>query len=199
MTPISGASLVIWLLHMRARELSAILAGAVLVLAPSIASADAQVNAGLTVGGGVAEMRDRPHAAFHLGLHGDVLFLRNRNSDMAIGPYVEASTYGFATAELGGGVSWLVPVSSSLPFIFSAGTFARNEHADGWEPGAAATIFFGSRSYNFHSTYGLMAGLFLQGRVGLANSRQADLLLGAHIDLSLLAWPWVYAFQAITR
>ena len=32
------------------------------------------------------------------------------------------------------------------------------------EPGVAGTIFWGSRSYNYHSTYAIGVGLVVQGR-----------------------------------
>ena len=82
--------------------------------------------------------------------------------DMAVGPYLDFATHAFDTVETGGGIEWLIPVvEDSLPFVLSAGAFARRAPSLPWEPGIATTLFFGSRSYNFHSIYGLAAGLLM--------------------------------------
>jgi hypothetical protein len=165
-------------------------------------SADAapQANFGLTVGGAATDLRaDGPRPAFHLGARADVLFLRNRNREMAVGPYVDVATAAFDTIETGGGVEWLVPVSESIPFVLSAGLFERHAPRFGWEPGAEATIFAGSRSHNFTSWYGLAAGVFVQGRYGFGDGKQADLIAGAQIDLSLFAYPFLFAYEALRR
>jgi hypothetical protein len=176
-----------------------LLAASLIPLGAEPAGADPQVNGGMTIGGGVGDMRATPYGAFHLGLRGDVLFFRERNADMALGPYAELGTVAFSSFETGGGLSWLVPASTTLPFVLSAGGYARHTGPLSWEPGLATSLFFGSRSYNFHSAYALMLGGFLQMRYGLGDGRQADLILGLHVDLALLAWPWVYAYQSITR
>ena len=115
---------------------------------------------------------------------------------MAIGPYVDF-TMAFETLELGSGVEWLAPISESFPLILSAGLIERRAPSFGWEPGAEATIFIGSRSYNFTSWYGLAAGLFVQGRYGFGDAKQADLLAGAQVDLSFFAYPFLLAYEAL--
>jgi hypothetical protein len=117
---------------------------------------------------------------------------------MAIGPYVDVASAAFDTFESGGGFAWLVPTGDTA-FVFSAGGFARTSRF-GWEPGATATIFWGSRSYNYHSSYAVGAGLFGQGRYGLSgDGQQADAILGVQIDLEYFALPWVLAYEAVTR
>jgi hypothetical protein len=128
-----------------------------------------------------------------------VLFLRARNRDMGVGPYVDFATAAFETLELGGGVEWLIPISEAFPLVASAGLLERRAPSFGWEPGAAATIFVGPRSYNFTSWYGLAAGLFVQGRYGFGDAKQADILGGVQIDLSLLAYPFIFAYEALRR
>ncbi len=140
-----------------------------------------------------------PHGAFHLGARADVLFLRQRDREMAVGPYVDFVSEGFGTAEVGAGGEWLVPVWSTVPFVFSAGGVARKARGYAWEPGVAAGVFLGSRSYNFHSAYQLAGGLFLQGRYGFGDARQADLIAGLQVDLTLLAYPFVFLYQAVRR
>lgn len=165
------------------------------------ANAEPNVSVAATVGGGLSNVgrSGGPSALFHLGSRADLLLLRERDADMAVGPYVEISTAGFSTAELGGGVEWLVPATEHVPIVFSLGAIARSVGGNGWEPGAVATIFAGSKSLNFTSVYGLGAGLFVQGRVGLFDSRQSDVILGAHVDLAIVSLPFVLAYNALRR
>lgn len=181
---------------------SAELAGALtlaLVLQPVTAAADPQFSVGLLAGGGGAFLRTRPLGVFAMGLRGDVLFLRSGDRSMGIGPYVETLTVAFETFETGGGVSWLLPVTEHLPLVLSFGAHARAYPGGGWEPGLEASIWMGSRSYNFHSLYGLAAGVFVEGRWGLGDGQQADVIGGAQIDLELFALPFVLLYNAAFR
>ena len=175
---------------------------AMLAIGTSATSALAapQVSAGLTTGAALTDMRasNGPRVAYHLGGRLDVLLLRDRANTMALGPYIDVATAAFDTFETGGGLEWLLPAGNTA-FILSAGGFARTSRF-GWEPGAAGTIFWGSRSFNYHSTYSLGLGLFLQGRYGLAGAgKQADAILGVQVDLQYLALPFLFAYEAITR
>ena len=120
---------------------------------------------------------------------------------MALGPYVETLTVAFETFEVGGGLSWLIPLSEHFPLVLSAGMHARGYEGPvpgswAWEPGVDASLFFGSRSLNFGSLYGLAGGLFVEGRWGLGDGRQADLLFGAAVDFELLAMPFILLVNA---
>ncbi len=171
---------------------------ALLLVAPE-AVGDPQFAVGLTLGGGAANLRTNPLPVFHLGLRGDVMFLRKGDRDMAIGPYVETLTVAFETFEVGGGVSWLIPMTEHIPLVLSFGAHARgynNAVGSGWEPGLHTSVFVGSRSYNFGSLYGLSAGFFVEGRWGLGDGQQADILGGALIDLELFALPFVLLVNA---
>jgi hypothetical protein len=166
----------------------------------SVARGAPQIGTGLTAGGALTDLRasNGPRFAFHLGGRLDVLFLRERAGTMALGPYVDVATAAFDTFESGGGIEWLVPAGDTA-FILSAGGFARTSRF-GWEPGAAGTLFWGSRSFNYHSTYSLGAGLFAQGRYGLAgDGKQADVIFGAQVDLEYFALPFLFLYQAIAR
>ena len=182
---------------------AALIAGATLgalATAAGTTAASPQANLGLTVGGGATDLRTNgPRGAFHLGARADVLFLRSRNREMAVGPYADVATAAFDTLEVGGGVEWLIPVSESIPFVLSAGMIERRAPSFGWQPGAESTLFVGSRSHNFTSWYGLAAGFFVQGRYGFGDAKQADLLAGAQIDLSLFAYPFLLAYEALRR
>lgn len=163
------------------------------------AEAHPQVSGGLTTGAALTDLRFQhgPRLAYHLGGRFEALFLRERPSDMALGPYVDVATHAFDTFETGGGLSWLVPAGSTA-FVFSGGAFGRAA-GFGFEPGVAGTIFWGSRSYNYHSVYGIGAGLIAQGRYGFGDGKQADAMLGAQIDLEYFALPFLFAYEAITR
>ncbi len=138
-----------------------------------------------------------------MGLHGDVLFLRNHDKDMAIGPYFDVRTIAFETFEAGGGVSWLIPVTEHFPLVLSVGAHARGYGPEvgaatgGWEPGLQASLWMGSRSLNYDSVYGLAAGLFVEGRYGLGDGRQADILGGVQLDLEIFALPFVLLYNAL--
>lgn len=167
---------------------STLLSACVLLGAPD-AAADPQASIGTTLGGVLEDVTQGTRGAAHWGGHADVLFLRSRGSDMAIGPYVDAATSSFHDFDAGGGISWLLPVRDDLPFVLSAGAFARTGEGRNWAPGLEGTIFWGSRSYNFHSWYGMATGLFAQIRYVPSAPEQMDLVFGVQIDGELLIMP----------
>jgi hypothetical protein len=185
--------------HRAARTAAAAALVAAVTSAPARAKADPQASLGLTVG---AEAEDAVgpaplRGAFHLGGRASVLFLRNRGADMAIGPYLDVATAGFHDVDLGGGAEWLLPVRDDLPLVLSTGAFWRNGDGRSWTPGMESTLFFGSRSYNFHSWYGLAAGIFAQSRWLPSSPSTLDLVFGLQIDGELLALPAVFLFEAL--
>lgn len=163
------------------------------------AAAHPQANASLTLG--VAEVGDRGEpfgkTGFSLGGRADVLFLREANTDFALGPYAELLTTTFDDLQVGGGASVLIPVHEYLPLVASAGAYARHSGGWGWEPGVSASLFWGSRSHNFHSVYGMAGGLLIQGRYGLGESKETALIVGAQVDLMVLGLPFLIAYEAI--
>jgi hypothetical protein len=165
------------------------------------ARADPQASMGLTVGGALQDVvGPQPlGGAFHLGARGDVLFLRSRPGQMAVGPYVDLATASFHDLDLGAGGEALLPVTEDFPLVLGAGAFARNGDGRTWAPGMEGTVFFGSRSYNFHSWYGLAVGLFVQSRWIPSSPATLDLVGGLQIDVQLLALPWLFAYEALTH
>jgi hypothetical protein len=142
------------------------------------------------VGGAVEAEGGTPvRGAADLGGHADVLFGRDRGSDMAVGPYAEVTTLGFRDADIAGGAEWLVPLRDDLPIVLSAGALLRNGQGRSWSPGADAAAFFGSRSYNFHSFYGMATGLFAEARWLPVAPSALDVVVGVQIDAELLALP----------
>lgn len=179
----------------------ALAAAALAMLAVTSTKADArpQVTSGLTTGLALTDFRasNGPRAAYQLGARVDVLFFRDGPRDMAFGPYVDFTTAAFDTFEPGGGVAWLIPVGDTA-FVLSGGPFARTSRF-GWEGGVSSTLFWGSRSYNYHSSYAIGLGLFAQTRYGLGDGKQLDGVFGVQLDLEYLALPFVLAYTAITR
>lgn len=176
------------------------LAGLALVIGAEPARAEPQASVGLTIGA-AGEGYDRriwQRTAFHLGLHGDVLFGRSKTSDFGIGPYAEIFTHAFDQVQFGGGVSGLLPVLDAFPIVLSAGAYAR-KGSDRYAlaPGLAAELFWGSRSYNFHSSYVLSGGLLAQMRYGLGPVRETSIVIAAQIDVGILALPVMFLITAV--
>jgi hypothetical protein len=163
-------------------------------LLPRPALADPQVSVSALVGGGARRIPAAPQAAFQLGLWADLLLLRTRDADMAIGPYVHLDTLAFDTVNLGAGLSWLIPLGSPT-LTLSAGAVA--QHSNDWRPALQLNIFLGSRSYNFHSLYGFSLGGFLQARNSLGAPNEASLTAGLQADLAILSLPFILAYQAM--
>ena len=170
---------------------------AVLLAAP--AQADPQATVGLTMGAAGAGLNRSiwQATAFHLGVHGDVLFGRERNADFGIGPYAELLTNGFDEIQFGGGLSGLLPVLDTFPIVLSAGAYGRKATGGfGLEPGLAGELFFGSRSFNFHAPYVMTAGLIGQLRYGLGPSKETSIVVGAQVDFAILTLPFVFLINA---
>jgi hypothetical protein len=181
------------------RRLRAVLVGCLAVSTAKDVLADPQASAGLTLGGAVDDVVGPAgvQGAFHLGARGSVLFLRNRGADMAIGPYLDVATASFHNVDLGGGAEWLIPVRDDLPLVVSAGAFWREGDGRSFKPGMEGTMFWGSRSYNFHSWYGLAAGIFAQTRWIPSSPATLDLVFGLQIDAEILALPSILIFEAL--
>lgn len=164
-------------------------------LVASPAAAEPQANIGLTLG--AAGVSSRPGwwdgTKLHLGTHADALFGRTRNADFGLGPYVEALT-SFSDVQTGAGLSALLPVHQYLPIVVSGGGYARHSGEFGWEPGAAAQLFWGSRSYNYDSWYVMAGGLRLEFRQGFGDSRERSVIVAAHIDGEVLMLPFLLGY-----
>ena len=178
---------------------SAIAATLTVLTTAANAAAAPQISGGVTSGLALTDLRasNGPRVAYHLGGRFDCLWLRERAGTMAFGPYVDVATEAFDTFQGGGGVEWLVPAGDTA-FVFSTGGFARTSRF-GVNPGVEATIFWGSRSFNYHSVYGLGVGLFAQGRWGFGDGKQADAIFGAQVDLEYFALPFLFAYEAIAH
>lgn len=162
------------------------------------ARADPQYNLSLISGLGGEGTRDgywRETAWFN-AIHADVLFARERNSDLGVGPYLELGTSGFDDLRFGGGGSVVVPVTEMVPIVVSGGGYGRSS-ADGLEPGLAASLYIGARSYNFHSAYNVTGGLNIGLTYGLGDSRETTIIVAAQLDSSTLWLPAVILYNWI--
>jgi len=167
----------------------------------SKASADPQASLGLTGGAVVEDVvgPPGPGTTLHLGARGDTLFLRGRNGQMALGPYVDVATAAFHNVDLGGGIEWLLPLTDDVPVVLSGGGFARDGAGRSWAPGVEGTVFLGSRSFNFHSWYGLAIGAFAQTRWVPTSPSTLDIVMGLQLDTELLVLPILLAWGAIAH
>ncbi len=167
------------------------LLGALSVSAPAAASP--QGNVSLQAGvAGEGERGDLWHSTrFYGGVRGDVLFGRERNADLGLGPYLDVSTFGFDDVRLGGGGSLHLPVHPYVPAVLSLGGYAKADEG-AWEPGVAADLFIGARSYNFHSAYVMAMGVSLGVRYGLGDSHEASVILALNVDSSALWLPAMF-------
>ncbi len=156
--------------------------------------AEPQANAGLTLGAAAVGSEDQAfdHAEFHLGLRADLMLGRDEPDDFGLGPYLEIGTFAFDELQLGGGATVHLPIHPTLPLVAAAGPFARvGDDGFGFEPGLAGSLFWGTRSYNFHANYVMAAGLLVGYRHVFGDSGESALLIAAQLDLAVLALPVV--------
>jgi hypothetical protein len=159
------------------------------------AAATPQANAAWATGvcgtGAKAELWQE--TSFCNGLRADVLFGRDRGRDFALGPYAQINTAGFWDARYGAGLSVLVPVSEDFPLVLSLG--AGGHELDALQ--AESWLFWGTRSYNFHGSYSMAAGLLLGASRDLAGDGRSALFAGVQIDGLVLGLPFLLAYEAI--
>jgi hypothetical protein len=178
----------------RRARLFHVAACAAALVAARPAQADPQASVGVTAGLGLEDLAG-PRAVlpvFHLGVRGDLLLLRTGPRAMGVGPYVHVATEAFESADLGGGLSWLIPAFEDLPIVLSGGGFARTGQGRNWSAGLQGDLFAGSRSYNFHSAYGMAIGFFAQTLFIPDPPATLDLVLGVRIDGEVLALPILF-------
>jgi hypothetical protein len=129
------------------------------------------------------------------GARAVVLFGRSRNSDIGTGPFVAFTSAGFDDIRLTGGASLLLPVSPYLPIVISAGGYERQDGE--WSPGLSGWLFWGSHSYNFHSSYVMSGGLLLGVERDMFRRNEHALVIAAQIDGLVLALPFIVAYEWI--
>lgn len=165
---------------------------------PAVARADPQWNAALVTGlcgRGDGEAFWADTCWYNAG-RADVILGRNRNADFGIGPHLFASTADFDDLRLGAGATLHVPAHAYVPALLSASGYARSAGAS-WQPGVAAELFLGSRSYNFHGSYVMATGLVLGYHHGLGATPEHTVVVALQLDGLLTAMPLLLGYQWI--
>ena len=118
---------------------------------------------------------------------------------MGLGPFFAVGSEAFRSVSFEAGVDWLVPAPSvDLPFTFSSGVYDRFDGI-GSRRGVLGEVLWGPRGYNFDGHYEVSFGLFVEFRHALGEAREEDVIGGVAIDLSLLGYPFLLAYQAIAH
>lgn len=156
-------------------------------LAPRVTQAEPQWNAGAVTAACLRGSNDEvfESAAFCGGFRGDILFGRSGTQDLGVGPMVGVGTAAFDDLRLTLGGSALLPVLEDFPVVVSLGGLVR----DAGDLGAEASLFWGVRSYNFHSAWNFAAGLSLGAQRTFGDEPDNVLWLGLQIDGLVFALP----------
>jgi hypothetical protein len=164
-------------------------------LLSSPARAAPQWNAGVLASACLRGDRDDAvrDLAFYGAVQGDVLFARQRARDLGFGPYISVGTAAFDDLRVAGGARLLIPVSEDFPFVASAGALV----TDSGSPGFDASLFFGVRSYNFHSSYNFGAGVVAGAQRTFGDHGTSVFSLGVQLDALVLALPFMLAWGAL--
>jgi hypothetical protein len=158
--------------------------------ADEVGPARTQLNVGLRAGvAGQGTGSVWPETLFLAGLHGDALFGRRSPRSFGYGPAVAVSTLGFRDLTGAVGASFLLPVHDYLPIVVSAGPTVRTHETFGTNAGGFASVFWGTRSFNYTGTWGLVGGVVLEGRQTFGSPRDHALIVSAHLDLQVLTLP----------
>jgi hypothetical protein len=112
---------------------------------------------------------------------------------MGFGPYAAVGTVGFRDVGVETGAAWLIPTGPTA-FVIEAGPGFRAGFGTS-SFGVHGTVYWGSRSFNYHSDYGVSGGLFLSAFAGSAG--EAVGTLGVQVDLAHLALPVVLLIEAV--
>jgi hypothetical protein len=160
-----------------------------LAASPSLAAP--QTTAGVTIGaaGRAVDRQFWDQTVLHLGVRGDVLFGRSNVSSFGFGPYAEVATHAFDEIQFGSGAATLLPIIDGFPLVLSAGAYGRYNRVFGLEPGVAASLFWGARSFNHHNAYNMSGGLLAQFRYGLGASGETSIVICAQLDVVALSLP----------
>lgn len=159
------------------------------LLAPSGARATPQITSALGVGGGGRHTSAQGFVGvFSMALRADVLFGGRSPYAARVGPFVSLRSDAFEDLTAGAGASVLLPVSEAFPIVVSLGG-AVDFTANTPRPAVLARLWWGTRSYNYHSPYGLAIGVWVEARRFFDDAETTDVVGGVDIDLEVFALP----------
>ena len=124
--------------------------------------------------------------------------LADKFVSIGVGPYVSARSDNFADLAPSLGASLLLPTGETFPFVLSAGIVGRYDPT-GFAFGALERLWWGTRSYNHHSTYVLSAGFFVESRQFNDGDRTVDFVGGIDIDLEIVIIPYLLLYNWLFR
>lgn len=131
--------------------------------------------------------------AFCGELRSDLLFGRSRTSDFGLGPYVSLGTAAFDDLRAAGGMSALIPVVEDFPIVASAGALVTSTGQVGFD----TSLFYGVRSYNFHSSYNIGLGVLIGAEHTFGSGGDTIWSLGVQIDGLVVALPFIFGWGAL--
>jgi hypothetical protein len=161
----------------------------VLLLAPA-AAAYPQWNLGLSLGAGA---RLAPPAAREVlitaAVRTDATFGARTPYAWRAGFFAAVGTTDFVTLDAAAGGVLHIPVSLTFPLLVSLGGVVDLAPTPG-RAGVLGRLWWGTRSLNYHSSYGMAAGLWVEARYRPGDGT-ADVIGGLDLDLRVLALPFV--------
>jgi hypothetical protein len=157
-----------------------------------------QWNASLGLGGATyGDSNDLWRKTFFAAnARGELFFGRTSNRSFGFGPsaFVGLSTY--TETNLGAGVQVLLPIHELLPLVGGIGLYGVNREDQKARTGAYASLGWGLRSYNYHSSYAMAGGLLLEARRDMGDTPIVTWLATAQLDAAALSLPIVWAINA---
>lgn len=175
-------------------------AGATLALALFSPEAAAYPQWNLSLSPGFGRTLAPPEARewlLSLGARADVLFGARSPYAVRLGPYASLRSDDFDDLGLSLGLSLALPVSHTFPLVLSAGGAVELLEGPA-RVGGLARVWWGARSINYHSTYGMSVGLWAEGRWFPGDGR-GDVLFGLDLDLRFLTLPAVMLYEWARR
>ncbi len=154
---------------------------------PTVARGDAQVSSRLGIGGGARhDELGAVDGRFEMLLRAEVLFGGSRPDVVRVGPAIDLRTGNFASAEVAGGLTLLLPIASGWPLWLTAGAgyAARDDAPSGAI--ALGTIAFGYRDYDYHDPYGFAVDVYATYRVDFEDANRFEITGGLAFDLELI-------------
>ena len=161
----------------------------VLLLAPA-AAAYPQWSLGLSLGAGarLAPPVDR-EVLITAAVRTDATFGARTPHAWRAGFFGFLGTADFVTLDAAAGGILHIPVNPTFPVLVSVGAVLDLAPTPG-RAGVLGRVWWGSRSLNYHSSYGMAAGFWVEGRYRPGEG-SADVLVGVDADLRFLTLPFV--------